>query len=113
MSDAPAAEDKATAEAPKDEAKTEAPATAGDSKRPEMSIKIYSPFKVFFEGKGYSLTAVNAVGPFDVLPHHHNFLCLLVPCDVVIETSYGKETVRISQALMHVKAEKITVFVDV
>jgi hypothetical protein len=88
-----------------------APAQKGG--KPTMAIKIYAPFKVYFEGEGYSITAVNETGPFDVLPHHHKFLCMLVPCDLVVETPEEVKTIKISRALMHVKAEKVTVFVDV
>lgn len=84
-----------------------------DSKQPIMSIKVYAPFKVYYEGDAYSISALNETGPFDILPHHHNFLCMLLPCDLVIRTPYDVKTVRIARALMHVNAEKVTVFVDV
>jgi hypothetical protein len=90
-----------------------AAAAPTDPKKPTMAIKVYAPFKIYYEGEGYSITAENETGPFDILPHHHNFLCMLVPCDLIIKTPYEVKTVRISRALMHVKAEKVTVFVDV
>ncbi|MEJ0072676.1 MAG: hypothetical protein WDN27_01120 [Candidatus Saccharibacteria bacterium] len=86
--------------------------SSGDGK-PTMAIKVYAPFKVYYEGDGLSITAVNETGPFDILPHHHNFLCMLVPCTLIIKTPYDVKEVKISRALMHVKAEKVTVFVDV
>ena len=78
-----------------------------------MAVKVYAPFKVYFEGDAYSVSAVNDVGPFDILPHHHNFLCMLVPCTLSIETPSGQKTVKIHRALMHVKADRVVVFVDV
>ena len=81
--------------------------------KPSMAIKVYAPFKIYYEGEGYSLSAVNATGPFDILPHHHNFLCMLVPCTLKIQTPDGEKTIKIHRALMHVKADSITVFVDV
>ncbi|HEY4160631.1 MAG TPA: hypothetical protein VGM08_01060, partial [Candidatus Saccharimonadales bacterium] len=71
------------------------------------------PFKMYFEGDAFSITAENETGPFDILPHHHNFLCMLVPCSLIIKTPDGDQTIKIARALMHVKAEKVTVFVDV
>ena len=109
------ADDKA-AEAEKP---AEAAAEAKDGDKPAngtgplMAIKVYAPFRVYYEGEALSITAVNETGPFDVLPHHHNFLCMLVPCELIIKTPYETKTVKISRALMHVKAEKVTVFVDV
>ena len=75
--------------------------------------KVYAPFKVYFDGTAYSFSAVNATGPFDILPRHHNFLCMLVPCAVKIATSEGIKSFKISRALMHVKADRVVVFVDV
>jgi F0F1-type ATP synthase epsilon subunit len=83
-----------------------------DSK-PTIAIKVYAPFKVYYEGNGYSISAVNGIGPFDILPKHHNFLCMLVPCNLVIESPEGQKIIKISRALMHVKANRVVVFVDV
>lgn len=81
--------------------------------KPTMAIKVYAPFKIYYEGEGYSVSAVNATGPFDILPKHHNFLCMLVPCQLVIETPEGQKVIKISRALMHVKSNRTVVFVDV
>lgn len=80
---------------------------------PTMHIKVYSPFKVYFDEAGYSLSALNATGPFDILPKHHNFMTLLSPCEMVIRGLRGTQKIRISGGLMHVKADEITVFLDI
>jgi len=109
MSDAAAG----PAAAPAGGASASAAPAPGKGGKPTMAIKVYAPFKVYFEGEAYSVSAVNETGPFDILPHHRNFLCMLVPCDLVIETPHGAETVKIARALMHVKADKLTIYVDV
>lgn len=82
--------------------------------KPTMAVKIYAPFQVYFEGEAYSFSAVNETGPFDILPKHHNFLCMLVPCDVKVKPVDGDERViKVHRALMHVKADKVVVFMDV
>lgn len=92
---------------------TEQPAVKPNGK-PTMAVKVYAPFQVYFEGEAYSVSAVNATGPFDILPHHHNFLCMLVPCKLTIEAvEGGHKEIKISRALMHVKADRVVVFVDV
>ncbi len=81
---------------------------------PTMRIKVYSPFKTYFDADGYSISAVNATGPFDILPRHHNFLTLLSPGEMSIEAVRGgQQRIRISGGLMHVKADKVTVFLDI
>jgi len=94
-------------------APSDAELLAADGKKDTIAIKVYAPFKVYYEGDGYSLSAINETGPFDILPGHHNFLCMLVPCTLVIEAPTGKQTVKINRALMHVKANRVVVFVDV
>lgn len=78
-----------------------------------MHIKVYSPFKVYFDEKALSISAVNDTGPFDILPRHHNFMTLLSPCDIVIRAARGEQTIRISRGIMHVKADQVIVFLDV
>lgn len=78
-----------------------------------MHAKIYSPFKVYFDGEAVSLSAESATGPFDILPKHHNFITLLEPCDVVVRTKTDEETIRISGGVMHVKADDLIIFLDV
>lgn len=81
--------------------------------KPTMAVKIYAPFKVYFEGNAYSVSAINETGPFDVLPHHHNFLCMLVPSTIRVQGVDGLKEIKIARALMHVKADYVAVFVDV
>jgi len=81
--------------------------------KPTMAVKIYAPFKVYFEGEAYSVSAVNATGPFDILPRHHNFLCMLVPCTIRVKGVAGETLVKAHRALMDVKADRVVVFMDV
>jgi len=82
--------------------------------RLSMKVKVYSPFRDYYDGAAFSLTAVNATGPFDILPKHHNFISLLEPCELVIRTiSESEHRIRISGGLIHVKADEAVVFLDI
>jgi F0F1-type ATP synthase epsilon subunit len=81
--------------------------------QPIMHIKVYSPYKVYFDEDGYSISAVNDTGPFDILPRHHNFMTLLNPCDVIVHSLHDVQKIRINRGIMHVKADSIVVFLDV
>ena len=81
--------------------------------KPTIAVKVYAPFKEYFEGEAYSVSGVNATGPFDILPRHHNFLCMLVPCNLVVQSPSGTQTIKISRALLHVKENRVVVFMDV
>lgn len=86
---------------------------AYDEKHPTMHIKVYSPFKVYFDEPGESISGENGTGPFDILPRHHNFMTLLTPCELVLRTQQREQRIRISGGLMHVKADRVTVFLDI
>lgn len=89
-------------------------AASNKSGKPAMAVKVYAPFQVYFEGEAYSVSAANATGPFDILPKHHNFLCMLLPCQLVIKPVNGNQkTIKVHRALMHVKADRVVVFMDV
>lgn len=86
----------------------------GKDSQASMRVRVHSPFRSYFDGQALSVSAQNATGPFDILPHHHNFISLLMPCEVVIRTAHeGDRRIRISGGIMHVKADSATVFLDV
>lgn len=95
---------------------TESTKTTNDSTttgNEDMHVKVYAPFKVYFDGRATSISAVNETGPFDVLPKHHNFMTLLSAGAIVVRTPSGEESVKITRGIMHVKADEIIVFLDV
>ncbi|MGB4800777.1 MAG: hypothetical protein WBP03_04640 [Candidatus Saccharimonadales bacterium] len=87
------------------------PQTSGDSTK--IRVKVYAPFRVYFEGLAESVSAASQTGPFDILKGHHNFITLLVPCDIVVRTGKEDEVIRIQGGIMHVKADSVIVFLDV
>ena len=79
----------------------------------KMFVKVYAPYKNYFEGLADSLSAVNDTGPFDILPGHHRFLTLLSEGDIVIREEGKEETVSIKNGIMYVLSDRVTVFLDV
>lgn len=89
------------------------PSKSSGGKQPTMRVKIYGPFNVYVDEDAYSISAANLTGPFDVLPRHHNFITILEACDIVVKTPYDIKTITISRGVMHVRTDKVTVFLDV
>lgn len=80
----------------------------------KMFVKVYAPYKNYFEGLASSISAVNDTGPFDILPGHHRFLTLLSEGDIKIRDDQGQEeTITIKNGVMYVLSDKVTVFLDV
>lgn len=79
-----------------------------------IKVKVYSPYRVYYEGMAFSISAVNETGPFDILPKHFNFICLLLPCKITVRTvNDGTQQIEISGGMMHVKADSVIVFLDI
>ncbi|HSW78396.1 MAG TPA: hypothetical protein VLF88_00035 [Candidatus Babeliales bacterium] len=79
-----------------------------------MRVKIYAPFKVYYDDVGASVTAINRVGPFDILPNHHNFISLLEPGEITVKVPSKEDfKMQINHGVIHVKADEVKVFLDV
>ena len=93
--------------------KDETKASQDDGNGLSMHVKVYAPFKVYFDGTASSISALNDTGPFDILPKHHNFMTLLSAGDIIVRSDGGEETIKITRGIMHVKADDVVVFLDV
>ncbi len=78
-----------------------------------MHVKVYAPFRVYFDGLAESISAENLTGPFDILAGHHNFMTLLSPCEIIVRNDGKEEKVTINKGIMHVKKDEVIVFLDV
>lgn len=78
-----------------------------------LRVKVWSPFRVYYDGEAASVTGVNGTGTFDILPRHHNFITLLNPCDLQLAAKDGPLKIRISGGVMHVRRNIVTVFLEV
>jgi F0F1-type ATP synthase epsilon subunit len=78
-----------------------------------MHVKVYAPFKVYYDDLAESITAENDTGEFDILPKHHNFMTLINTCDVVVRNGEKEEKIPIQRGIMHVKSDEVIVFLDV
>lgn len=76
-------------------------------------VKVYSPFRVYFDGEAASVSAENLTGPFDILPGHKNFMSLLTEGDIIIRSNKGEERIKTDRGVMHVRANQVTIFLDV
>ncbi len=82
-------------------------------KEPTFNLKVYSPYKIYYDEEARSVSAVNDTGPFDVLPGHKNFLTLISKGQVVVRNYRGEEPINVVRGVLHVKNNEVTVFLDV
>lgn len=85
------------------------------AKDPQLAVKAYSPFHIFYEGPATVVSAMNEVGPFDILPGHIGFFAILSVGDVVIDTGVDDDlvTFTISNGIMSVRDDTVEIFVNI
>lgn len=60
------------------------------NKQGMLNVIARAPFTVYYEGEATAVSAMNQVGPFDVLPGHADFFSVLEPGQVVVEIPNGE-----------------------
>lgn len=79
-----------------------------------LTVIARSPFNVYYEGPAQSLSAINRVGPFDILPGHADFFSVLNAGEIVIEIKPGTDPVSfiINNGIITVRDNEVLLFVD-
>jgi F0F1-type ATP synthase epsilon subunit len=78
----------------------------------EMSVIARAPFHVYYEGPADSVTAVNKVGKFDILPGHADFFSMLDPGEVLIGTPTDQVVFNIHNGIITVRDNEVMLFVN-
>ena len=71
-----------------------------------------APFKLYYDGPAYSLSAANAVGKFDILRGHADFFSMLLPGEVFIETDGEPVIFKVSNGIVTVRADEVQLFAN-
>ena len=79
----------------------------------QIYVKIYAPFKDYYDGIAKSITATNDTGRFDILAQHHNFITILNEGEIIVRDDQGEHKIKNDPAIMHVKADQVIVFLNV
>ena len=86
---------------------------ATDYNNYKLKVKLFSPYQTYYLGEAISVTALNTVGPFDILAGHSNFFSLLAEGDVLINTGFQEVKVHIPNGVVRVSNNMVTLFVNV
>jgi F0F1-type ATP synthase epsilon subunit len=78
---------------------------------PQLHVKVVSPSQIFYEGPAESVSAVNKVGAFDILPNHANFFSLLTTGDIVVRVAGQQLKFPIKHGIVKVTNNVITLFI--
>lgn len=79
----------------------------------KLEVKVISPLMTHYEGTAKAVSAVNKVGPFDILGDHANFFSLLTTGDIVVNAGDEKLTFPITHGIVKVSNNVVTLFIDI
>lgn len=77
-----------------------------------LSVIARAPFEVYYEGEATSISAINRVGEFDILPGHADFFSVLSPGEVMIETAGEPIQFMINNGIITARDDEVMLFVN-
>lgn len=80
----------------------------------ELHVIARAPFELYYDGQASSVSALNRIGPFDILPGHADFFSMLRPSTITIEPESG-EPVQIDakNGIITVRDNEVLLFVNI
>lgn len=90
------------------------PSLKPKSQQELLTVKIISPKIEYFNGSALSVSSVNSVGPFDILPEHGNFITLVKNIPIIIrQPNKQEQTFTFPLAVFYAKKNLVTIFTDI
>lgn len=78
-----------------------------------LSVTVKGPNRQEFEGEALSVTSLNKVGKFDVLPYHINFISLIREYVIIQQKDNKKVTFPLQTGIMKVYEDKVNILIGV
>ncbi len=73
-------------------------------------VKVLTPTKTLFTGEAFRISSENSVGPFDLYPHHANFISAISSV-VTLQTPQETKTFQISSGIFRNFEQDVEIFV--
>lgn len=82
--------------------------------KPQESIMliIRTRQNILYEGEVRAVSSTNETGPFDVLPEHAYFICVIKKGVTIHHLDRSTQQIPITEGVMHVEEGKVHVYLD-
>lgn len=67
---------------------------------------------ILYDSDVRSISAINGKGPFDVLPRHANFICVIEKYIVIHETAAKTNQMKIEIGILHVHEGTVDIYLS-
>ena len=79
-----------------------------------LEVKIISPRRLIFQGQALSVSSKNISGPFDILPEHANFICLVENSPIIIrKADMSQQSFSFPLAIIYQAQNKVIIYTDI
>ncbi len=78
-----------------------------------LKVRIISPKEDLYAGEATSVSSVNSVGAFDILPGHAKFVTMVAKQPLVLRFADGeKKEFNFDMAIIHVKEDQVNIYTN-
>ena len=85
------------------------PTDAGE----KLTVKVFTPKGVVWEGEAEAVSSVNSQGPFDLLPQHAHFISLIEKKPITVVQTTGEKTFDFEMAVVRLIDNVVTIYADI
>lgn len=79
----------------------------------KLTVEVFSPKGVLWEGVAQAVSSANSQGPFDLLPEHAHFVSLVTKQPIHIVTESEIKTFTFDTAVIRLLDDKVTIFAEI
>lgn len=79
----------------------------------QLRVIVQNPESIIFQGNAVAISSVNIKGPFDILPLHANFICMIKDSITIYETQKKIKKIPLEQGILKVFENTVTIFLGI
>jgi len=76
----------------------------------DISVTIYGPESILYQGKVKAVTSVNDKGKFDILPLHSNFISIVKNYLILHELQGSQKEFKLKQGVLRLVNNQMSIF---
>jgi F0F1-type ATP synthase epsilon subunit len=81
--------------------------------QPLLQVLVQNPESNIFKGNAVAVSSINAKGPFDILPLHTNFICMIKDSVTIYESQKKIKKIPLEQGILKVFENTVTIFLGI
>lgn len=79
----------------------------------KLKVIARAPFKLYYEGSASTVSAINRVGQFDILPGHADFFSILEPGEIIIDNDNKPIDIIVRNGILTVRDNEVLLFLNI